>query len=101
MALATEYLERAKSVTGDAEPLLAMAECALLSRRGDPELAQERLRDVHQHGIPPREYWRVTLLDANAALRRGDPSAGALASRAFDQAAVWASHSGRRSSSAT
>ena len=37
VALASEYLERAKGVPGDAEPLIAMAECALLSRHGDPE----------------------------------------------------------------
>lgn len=87
VALATEYLERARCMTGDAESLIAMAECAQLSRHGDPELAQERLAIVHRRGIPPREHWRMTLLDAHAALRRGDPGAGALAARAFEQAA--------------
>jgi ATP/maltotriose-dependent transcriptional regulator MalT len=87
VALATEYLERARSMTGDAESLIAIAECAQLSRHGDPELAQERLAIVHRRGIPPREHWRMTLLDAHAALRRGDPGAGALAARAFEQAA--------------
>jgi len=87
VALANEYLERAKSVPGDADPLLALAECAQLARHGDPELARERLGAVHRHGIPPREDWRVTLLEANAALRSGDASAGALAARAFEQAA--------------
>jgi ATP/maltotriose-dependent transcriptional regulator MalT len=87
VALASEYLERAKSMPGDAEPLIAMAECALLSRHGDPELARARLAGVRGHGIPPREYWRVTLLEAHASLRRGDPDAGALAARAFEQAA--------------
>jgi DNA-binding SARP family transcriptional activator len=42
---------------------------------------------VHRDGIPPREYWRVTLLDAHAALRSGERGAGALAARAFEQAA--------------
>jgi ATP/maltotriose-dependent transcriptional regulator MalT len=87
VALATEYLERARGMPGDAEPLVAMAECALLSRHGDPELAEERLAVVHRHGIPPRELWRVALFQAGAALRRGDPGAGALAARAFEQAA--------------
>jgi ATP/maltotriose-dependent transcriptional regulator MalT len=87
VALAAEYLERAKRMPGDAEALVAMAECALLSRHGDPELAGERLAVAHRHGIPPREYWRVTLLEANAALRRGDAGAGAIAARAFEQAA--------------
>ncbi len=87
VALASEYLERARCMPGDAEALIAMAECALLSRHGDPELARERLAAVHVHRIPPREYWRVTLLEAHAALRRGDPGAAGLAARAFEQAA--------------
>ncbi len=87
LALASEYLERARSLRGDAQPLIAMAECALLSRHGDPALAQARLDDIHRHGISPREYWRVTLLGANAALRAGDSAAGPLAARAFEEAA--------------
>jgi ATP/maltotriose-dependent transcriptional regulator MalT/DNA-binding SARP family transcriptional activator len=87
VALAHEYLERANGMPGDAEVLVALAECAQLARHGDPELARRRLAVVHRHGIPPREGWRVTLLEANAALRSGDASAGALAARAFEQAA--------------
>jgi len=64
-----------------------MAEGALLARHGDPELAEERLAVLHQHGIYPRELWRVTLLRAYAAWRRGDPAAGALAARAFEETA--------------
>ena len=86
-ALAWEYLERAQADPGDAERLIAMAECALLARFGDPELAEERLRAVRDHGIVPREFWRVTLLRAYAALRRGDASAAALAAHAFEEAA--------------
>jgi DNA-binding SARP family transcriptional activator len=86
-ALAWEYLERAQADPGDAERLIAMAECALLARHGDAALAEERLLAVHDHGIVPREFWRVTLLRAYAALRRGDQSAGALAGRAFEEAA--------------
>jgi DNA-binding SARP family transcriptional activator len=86
-ALAWEYLERAQADPGDAERLIAMAECALLARHGDPACAEEQLLAVYDHGIVPREFWRVTLLRAYAALRRGDPVAGALAARAFEEAA--------------
>jgi DNA-binding SARP family transcriptional activator len=86
-ALAWEYLERAQADPGDAERMIAMAECALLARFGDPALAEERLRTVYERGIVPREFWRVTLLRAYAALRRGDQAAGALAARAFEEAA--------------
>ncbi len=86
-ALAWEYLERAQSDPQDAERLIAMAECALLARHGDPALAEERLAVVHRHGIYPRERWRVTLLRGCAAWRRGDPAAGPLAAKSFEEAA--------------
>lgn len=86
-ALAWEYLERAQSDPQDAERLIAMAECALLARHGDPVKAAQTLAVVHRHGIAPREHWRVTLLGAYAALRRGDAEAGVLAARAFEEAA--------------
>jgi DNA-binding SARP family transcriptional activator len=86
-ALAWDYLERAQADPGDAERLIAMAECALLARHGDAALAEERLLAVYNRGIVPREFWRVTLLRAYAALRRGDQVAGALAARAFEEAA--------------
>jgi DNA-binding SARP family transcriptional activator len=59
----------------------------LLARHGDPMLADERLLVVHRQGIYPKELWRVTLLRAYAAWRRGDPAAGTLAARAFEEAA--------------
>ena len=86
-ALGWEYLERARADPGDAERLIAMAECSLLARHGDPELADRCLTAVRHHGIVLREYWRVTLLRAFAAFRRGDGAAGALAARAFEEAA--------------
>jgi DNA-binding SARP family transcriptional activator len=86
-ALAWEYLERAQADPQNAEQLIAMAECALLARHGDPALAEERLAVVHRHGIYPRERWRVTLLRACAAWRRGDPAAGPLAAKSFEEAA--------------
>lgn len=42
------------------------------------------------HRVVPREYWRITLLRAFAALRRGDRRAGPLAARAFEEAARMA-----------
>jgi DNA-binding SARP family transcriptional activator len=86
-ALAWEYLGRARAHPQNAEGLIAMAEGALLARHGSPALAEERLAVVHRRGIYPRERWRVTLLRAYAAWRRGDPAAGALAARAFEEAA--------------
>ena len=86
-ALAVEYLRRAQDNPQDGEPVIAMAEGALLARHGDPELAEEKLLAAPGHRIDPREYWRVTLLRAYAAFRRGDRNAGALAARAFEEAA--------------
>ena len=51
-------------------------------------MAEERLLAPALRRIDPREYWRVTLLGAFAAFRRGeDRPAGALAARAFEEAA--------------
>jgi ATP/maltotriose-dependent transcriptional regulator MalT len=86
-ALGWEYFERVREDPGDAERLVAMAECSLLARHGDPELAGRRLSEIHLHGIVPREFWRVELLRAYAAYRRGDAGAGAIAARAFEEAA--------------
>jgi DNA-binding SARP family transcriptional activator/ATP/maltotriose-dependent transcriptional regulator MalT len=85
--VAWEYLRRAQSDPQGADRVIAMAECALLARHGDPDLAEQRLAVVHQRGIYPREHWRVTLLRAYAAWRRGDPGAGALAAKAFEATA--------------
>ena len=88
-ALAWDYLARAQDDPQDAERLIAMAECALEARHGDPVRAQALLERVHCRGIAPREHWRVTLLRATAASRRGaSTEAGALAARAFEQAAA-------------
>jgi DNA-binding SARP family transcriptional activator len=88
-ALAWDYLDRAQRDPQDAERLIAMAECALEARHGNPVRAQALLEHVHRHGIAPREYWRLTLLRAAAAWRRGaSAEAGALAARAFEEAAA-------------
>jgi ATP/maltotriose-dependent transcriptional regulator MalT/DNA-binding SARP family transcriptional activator len=86
-ALAVEYLSRAQDNPQDGEPLIVMAEAALLARHGDPDLAEEKLLAAPGHRIDLREYWRVTLLRAYAAFRRGNQNAGALAARAFEEAA--------------
>jgi DNA-binding SARP family transcriptional activator len=86
-ALASEYLERAIARPGDATALIAMAKGALLARHGDPTQAEEALAEAVEAGADVREHWRVTLLRAFAAYRRGDPEAGALAARAFEEAA--------------
>lgn len=83
---AQEYLARSLDEPHRVERWIALADCALLARHGDPIVAEERLVIVHCHGILPKERWRVTLLRACAAWRRGDPAAGALAARAFDEA---------------
>jgi DNA-binding SARP family transcriptional activator len=87
-AEAARYLERAQA----AEPrgsqrIVAMAECALLARHGDPALALERLAVVHRRGIYPRERWRVMLLRAFASWRLGEAAAGSHAAQAFEEAA--------------
>ena len=87
-ALAWEYLARVKAEPKDAGHLVALTEAALEARHGDPVLAEQRLLAAAQGRIDPREYWRVTLLRAFAAFRRGeDRQAGALAARAFEDAA--------------
>ena len=86
-SLAWEYLERALADPVDGEPLIAMAEAALLARHGDPERAERCLAAVFTHRVDPRERWRVTLFMGYAAFRRGDRRAGALAARAFEEAA--------------
>jgi len=85
--LAVEYLRRAREDPQDAEALIAMTEAALLARHGDPHLAESKLLDAPCHQVAPREFWRITLLRAYAAYRRGDRAAGALAARAFEEAA--------------
>jgi DNA-binding SARP family transcriptional activator len=86
-ALAVDYLRRAQQNPLDGEPVIAVAEGALLARHGDPVLAEERLLAAPGARVDPREYWRLTLLRAYAAYRRGDAGAGALAARAFEEAA--------------
>ncbi|HTW09314.1 MAG TPA: hypothetical protein VME46_17540, partial [Acidimicrobiales bacterium] len=85
---AREYLERAKAEPKDAAHLVALSEAAMCARHGDPAVAERLLLATEKLRIDPREYWRVTLLRAYAALRGGDQqAAGLLAARALDEAA--------------
>jgi DNA-binding SARP family transcriptional activator len=86
-ALAVDYLERSRQQPKVAEPQVAMSECALLARHGNPMVARQQLADALRHGIAPREHWRIALLDAYAAFRQGDASAGGMAALAFERAA--------------
>lgn len=83
---ALSWLERAEDAaarTGYPE-IAWLARAAHESRAGDPAHAAELLaRLPGSEEVPPREHWRVLLLGALAAQRRGDPpSAGELSARA-------------------
>ncbi len=89
VALAREYLERVQGEPKDAGHLVALSAAVLEARHGDPERAQSLLAAASATRIDPREHWRVTLLSALAAYRLGDHGrAGALAARAFEEAAA-------------
>ncbi|HTX01697.1 MAG TPA: hypothetical protein VMD59_23140, partial [Acidimicrobiales bacterium] len=88
VALAREYLARVQAEPKDAGHLVALAEGALEARHGDPGAAEEHLLAASRRRIDPREQWRVTLLRAYAAYRRGeDGAAAALAAQSFEEAA--------------
>ncbi|HEV8064795.1 MAG TPA: BTAD domain-containing putative transcriptional regulator, partial [Acidimicrobiales bacterium] len=87
-ALAWQYLARVKAEPKDAGYKIALAEAAIEARHGDPVAAEERIAEAANSRIDLREYWRLSLFRAFAALRRGDErTAGALAATAFEEAA--------------
>lgn len=87
-ALAGKYLERALARVDEPDERTRLAQGALLARSGDPEQAERLLAAAAgSPRLEPRHRWRVTLLRARAAQRRGDPGAGALAAAAFDECA--------------
>ncbi|HTV10824.1 MAG TPA: BTAD domain-containing putative transcriptional regulator [Acidimicrobiales bacterium] len=91
--LAREYLGRVKAEPKDAGHLVKLAEAALEARHGDPLSAEALLTGLAEAPIDPCEYWRVTLLRAYAAFRRGeDTKAGTLAAQSFEQAARLGQH---------
>ncbi len=68
-ALAWEYLERAREDPQDADRVIAMSECALLARHGDPVVGSARSSPpCTAAGSLRREHWRVGLFAAYAAL---------------------------------
>ncbi len=86
--LARQYLDRAREQSEHEDFEVDRAEAAICARSGDPEEAERRL--VALAGSPwcePAERWRVQLLRAVAAQRRGDPEALALALDALELAA--------------
>lgn len=84
-SLALECLARAQADPKDAGHLVALAEGVLEARHGDPDAAETLLAAAV---VEPRERWRVTLLRAFAAFRRGDDrDAATLAAQAFEEAA--------------
>lgn len=86
---ARRYLARVKAEPKDAGHLVALVEAVLEARHGDPFKAEGLLVDAARGRVDPREYWRVTLLRALAALRRGDEAkAATLAARSFEEAAA-------------
>ncbi|HEY2355640.1 MAG TPA: BTAD domain-containing putative transcriptional regulator [Gaiellaceae bacterium] len=87
-ALAQEHLARARDDPKDARHLVDLAEAVLEARHGDPFAAEERLLGLGEGRVDQRERWRVVLMRAYAAFRRGDgAAAAALGAQAFEEAA--------------
>lgn len=85
---ADDYLARAKSHRFRDEPALGRVDAELLARRGDPQEAEQRLLTwLAAPWFEPRDEWRVSLLRAYVAARRGDADAAGLAGTAFALAA--------------
>ncbi len=85
--LATAYTQRALVRRDESPGVIDRALAAVAARSGDPSEAERSLcAATTLYRIEPRELWRITLLRAFAALRRGDPRAGPLAARAFEEA---------------
>jgi DNA-binding SARP family transcriptional activator/ATP/maltotriose-dependent transcriptional regulator MalT len=86
--LALQYLERARAQSDHEDFEVDRAEAAILARSGDPEAAERALLALSASPwCEPFEQWRVLLLRAVAAHRRGDSRAAALAAESFERAA--------------
>jgi DNA-binding SARP family transcriptional activator len=86
--LAMQYLDRARLQSEHEDFEVERATAAVMARSGDPEEAERRL--VALAASPwcePIERWRVQLLRALAAGRRGDPAVTPLALDALELAA--------------
>ena len=84
---ARDYLRRAREHDPDIDSYpIPLYEAYMEARAGDPALAEEKLTPFM--GELGAQHWRVRLLRAFAAHRRGEEdAAGPLASAAFDEAA--------------
>jgi ATP/maltotriose-dependent transcriptional regulator MalT/DNA-binding SARP family transcriptional activator len=87
--VARDYLDRARPRVEQAEQSIRLAEAALEARSGDPARAEELLAGLDLDSIETRDAWRILLLRACAALRRGDERAATFAADAFEQVASW------------
>lgn len=86
--LALQYLAQAKANPADAGHVVALSEAVIEARHGDPVIAEDKLTSLENGRLDERERWRVTLLRAFAAYRRGaNDQAAALSARAFEEAA--------------
>lgn len=86
--LARQYLDRAVLQSEHEDFEVERATAMIMARSGDPEEAERRLLALAASPwCEPIERWRVQLLRARAAERRGDPAATALALDALELAA--------------
>jgi DNA-binding SARP family transcriptional activator/ATP/maltotriose-dependent transcriptional regulator MalT len=86
--LALGYLTRAREQSEHEDFEVDRAAALIAGRSGDPEEAERLLVALSRSPwCEPAEQWRVQLLRAAAAQRRGDPAAAALALDAMERAA--------------
>lgn len=82
--MASDHLEQARSRMTGFERVVGVYRACVLGRSGDPVQAEAVIAGVlARPELDPQERWRITLLRAYAAWRRGDPEAGTLAAVAF------------------
>jgi DNA-binding SARP family transcriptional activator len=82
------YLSRSLAHPQLDDPALGRVQACVLARSGDPEAADKALLAwLAAPWFEPKDKWRVTLLRAHAAARRGDSDAVDLAVEAFGLAA--------------
>lgn len=87
--LAWSYLARAEARHPQAESACALARATLTARFGDPVEAEALLAAVGADlRLEARERWRIELLRAHAAHRRGDARSPQIAAEAFRLAAA-------------
>jgi ATP/maltotriose-dependent transcriptional regulator MalT/DNA-binding SARP family transcriptional activator len=83
--LAGEYLLKAQARMAGVERPVRVFGAAILGRSGDPVEAGEVIEAaLAGEDLEPQERWPLLVMRANAARRRGDPRAGALAAEAFE-----------------